>query len=229
MSSFAPSSASNGHGRRGVLGNAVRFGANYLAGSYGGTYVRPDAPAALLIGVTNKCNLRCDFCFHAGNDVPAGASRTKGLMSFERFAAIVAQASGWCTHLEFGLFGEPMLHPRFVDMVRLAVDAGLTVAIYTNGTLLNATRAAALVQEHVDAVLFANYRVSTIKTDVGFKKQVVRGVSGGDRLLHTIERPAFLAKNRFDLPESLTLDWAKLAAGIPFYARQTEAAAEGAE
>jgi hypothetical protein len=91
------------------------------------------------------------------------------------------------------------------------------------------SRAAALVQEHVDAVLFANYRVSTIKTDVGFKKQVVRGVSGGDRLLHTIERPAFLAKNRFSLPESLTLDWAKLAAGIPFYAQQTEAAAEGAE
>jgi hypothetical protein len=79
-------------------------------------------------------------------------------------------------------------------------------------------RASALVQEHVDAVLFANYRVSTIKTDVGFKKQVVRGVSGGDRLLHTTERPAFLAKNRFGLPETLPLSWPELAAKIPFYA-----------
>ncbi|WP_439549084.1 ATP-binding protein [Falsiroseomonas sp.] len=78
--------------------------------------------------------------------------------------------------------------------------------------------ASALVQEHVDAVLFANYRVSTLKSDVGFNKKVVRGVSGGDRLLHTAERPAFLAKNRFGLPETLPLSWPELAAGIPFYA-----------
>jgi len=89
-------------------------------------------------------------------------------------------------------------------------------------------RAAALVQEHVDAVLFANYRISTIKTDVGFKKQVVRGVSGGDRLLHTTERPAFLAKNRFGLQDSLPLEWPSLAAGIPFYATDTAAPAAGA-
>ena len=84
--------------------------------------------------------------------------------------------------------------------------------------------ASALVQEHVDAVLFANYRVSTLKSDVGFNKKVVRGVSGGDRLLHTAERPAFLAKNRFGLPETLPLSWPELAAGIPFYATPPSAA-----
>ena len=84
--------------------------------------------------------------------------------------------------------------------------------------------ASALVQEHVDAVLFANYRVSTLKSDVGFNKKVVRGVSGGDRLLHTAERPAFLAKNRFGLAETLPLSWPELAAGIPFYAAPPSAA-----
>ena len=64
----------------------------------------------------------------------------------------------------------------------------------------------------------ARYRVSTLKSDVGFNKKVVRGVSGGDRLLHTAERPAFLAKNRFGLAETLPLSWPDLAAGIPFYA-----------
>ena len=78
--------------------------------------------------------------------------------------------------------------------------------------------ASALVQEHVDAVLFANYRISTLKSDVGFNKKVVRGVSGGDRLLHTVERPAFLAKNRFGLPETLPLSWPDFAAAVPFYA-----------
>jgi len=88
-------------------------------------------------------------------------------------------------------------------------------------------RAAALVQEHVDAVLFANYRVSTVKTDVGFKKQVVRGVGGSDRLLHTTERPAFLAKNRFGLKHTIDLDWPSLAAGIPFYRQEIATTAEG--
>lgn len=85
-------------------------------------------------------------------------------------------------------------------------------------------RASALLQEHVDAVLFANYRVSTVRADVGFNKKVARAVGSGDRLLHTAERPAFLAKNRFGLQEQLPLDWAALAAGIPFYANPTPAA-----
>ena len=129
-----------------LAADVARFGSNYLSGLYGAPRMTPRAPAALLIGVTNKCNLRCDFCFHADNDIPTGARREKGMMSYERFTAIVDQARGWCTHLEFGLFGEPMLHPRFLDMVGLAVDAGLTVAIYTNGPLLDTVRAGELVR-----------------------------------------------------------------------------------
>lgn len=84
------------------------------------------------------------------------------------------------------------------------------------------SRASALVQEHVDAVLFANYRVSTVKADLGFNKKAVRGVGGGDRMLYTNERPAFLAKNRYGLPDSLPLDWPTLAAGIPYFNGNTE-------
>jgi len=129
-----------------LAADAVRFGSNYLKGTYGGAHLLPQAPAALLVGITSKCNLRCDFCFHADNDIPTAARRPKGVMTYERFAAIIEQARGWCTHLEFSLFGEPMLHPRFVDMVRLAVEADLTVGIVTNATLLDAARAQALVQ-----------------------------------------------------------------------------------
>jgi hypothetical protein len=79
------------------------------------------------------------------------------------------------------------------------------------------TRASALVQEHVDAVLFCNYRVSTVKTELGFNKKATRGVGGGDRLIYSNERPAFLAKNRYALPDSLQLSWDNLATSIPYY------------
>ena len=55
-------------------------------------------------------------------------------------------------------------------------------------------RAAALLQEHSDVVLFANYRISTVKADVGFNKKVNRAMGSGERVIHTAERPAFLER-----------------------------------
>lgn len=69
-------------------------------------------------------------------------------------------------------------------------------------------RASALVQEWADAVLFANYRTLVKKDEVGFNKQVNRGITTGERLIYTQETPAYLAKNRYNLPSSLPLDWA---------------------
>jgi len=76
-------------------------------------------------------------------------------------------------------------------------------------------RAAALLQEHSDVVLFANYRISTVKSDVGFNKKVTRALGSGERVLYTAERPAFLAKNRYGLPDSLPLSWAAFAEAMP--------------
>jgi hypothetical protein len=79
------------------------------------------------------------------------------------------------------------------------------------------TRAAALLQEHSDVVLFANYRISTVKSDVGFNKKVTRALGSGERVLYTAERPAFLAKNRYGLPDSLPLSWAAFAEAMPHF------------
>jgi hypothetical protein len=77
------------------------------------------------------------------------------------------------------------------------------------------TKASALLQEHSDVVLFANYRISTVKSDVGFNKKVTRALGAGERLLHTAERPAFLAKNRYGLPDTLEMSWSALAGAMP--------------
>lgn len=63
-------------------------------------------------------------------------------------------------------------------------------------------KAAPLIYEWADAILFANYRTAVAKTDVGFKKEVKRGIGGGERYIYTEERPAYKAKNRYNLPPS---------------------------
>lgn len=75
-------------------------------------------------------------------------------------------------------------------------------------------RSSALVQEWCDAVLFTNYRTIIKKEDVGFKTEVRRGITTGERLLFTTEKPAYYAKNRYSLPESMPLSWASLQAAI---------------
>lgn len=75
-------------------------------------------------------------------------------------------------------------------------------------------RSSALVQEWCDAVLFANYKTIIKKDDVGFNKTVSRGFTTGERLIFTSEKPAYLAKNRFGLPESLPLSWQDFANAI---------------
>lgn len=64
-------------------------------------------------------------------------------------------------------------------------------------------KAAPLLYEWADAILFANYRTAVAKTDVGFQKEVKRGIGGGERFIYTEERPAFKAKNRYNLPASI--------------------------
>jgi hypothetical protein len=72
-----------------------------------------------------------------------------------------------------------------------------------------------LLLEHSDVVLFANYRISTVKADVGFNKKVNRAMGSGERVIHTAEKPAFLAKNRYGLPETLPLEWQAFAQAMP--------------
>lgn len=75
-------------------------------------------------------------------------------------------------------------------------------------------RSNAILREWADAVLFANYKTIVRKDDVGFNKTNNRGISTGERLLYTSEKPAYMAKNRYSLPESLPLSWDAFAQAI---------------
>lgn len=58
--------------------------------------------------------------------------------------------------------------------------------------------ASSLLQEQMDVVCFANYKVHTISEDSGFTKKV-KAIGDGVRQMHTSERPGWLAKNRYNM------------------------------
>jgi hypothetical protein len=73
---------------------------------------------------------------------------------------------------------------------------------YMKYTMKFHDKAAALITEKVDALLFATYEVFTKKE--GSK---VKAIGDGARVVHTESRPGFHAKNRYNLPETLPLGW----------------------
>lgn len=75
---------------------------------------------------------------------------------------------------------------------------------------LNAKAAGAL-KEWSDAVLFARYETFTHRDE---RTKRTRGVSSGARVVHTQRVAAWDAKNRYDLPETLPLDWHAFADAV---------------
>lgn len=87
------------------------------------------------ISVTERCNLRCIYC--VGTDGRAACDDCRDL-PFEWFERFVRVAAG-CGIEKFRLTGgEPLLHPRLADMVRLlAKDLRVArLGLTTNGILL---------------------------------------------------------------------------------------------
>lgn len=85
-------------------------------------------------------------------------------------------------------------------------------------------RSSALVQEWSDIVLFTNFKTIVKREDVGFDKKVSRGITTGERMMYTVESPAYLAKNRFSLPNAMPLAWAELEKALSARQAQTQAA-----
>jgi hypothetical protein len=73
-------------------------------------------------------------------------------------------------------------------------------------------KAAGVIREAVDLMLFCTFRTDLIRDK---KTKEVRALTDGTRVMYTEFRPAFLeAKNRFSLPFEMPLEWAPLAKAI---------------
>jgi hypothetical protein len=71
-------------------------------------------------------------------------------------------------------------------------------------------RTSGIVKEWCDILGFASQKVIVKKDDVGFGSKVARGMAVGEHVMHLKGTPAFDAKNRYALPDSIPLSWSAL-------------------
>ena len=96
-------------------------------------------PTFLQVEPVGQCNLRCQMCPIAfrQDGPPYGPP---AFMDFDLFTRLVAQFPD-LKELQLQGLGEPMMHPRFFEMIAHAVARGIAVSTNTNLTLLTARRA----------------------------------------------------------------------------------------
>ena len=71
-------------------------------------------------------------------------------------------------------------------------------------------RVKSIFEDWVSTILFVNYELVRAESSSG--KEYAEG--DGERVVYTQERPSHVAKNRFNLPEELPLDWTVFASGV---------------
>ncbi len=89
--------------------------------------------------ITRTCNLRCVHCYSDSN-----AAKYPGELTWEEMEKVVSDLAAYEVPSLLLSGGEPMIHPRFFDLVESASSAGLKLTISTNGTLITEEKAALL-------------------------------------------------------------------------------------
>ena len=87
-------------------------------------------PPFLVIGPTNVCNLKCTLCPTTHNTV-----EPTGFMDFGAYTAIIDEAAPYSLGVSLYNWGESLLHPNLVDMIRYAHEKQMLTRISSNLSL----------------------------------------------------------------------------------------------
>jgi radical SAM protein with 4Fe4S-binding SPASM domain len=137
-------------------------------------------PSFVQIEPVGQCNLRCRMCpiQFRGEGAPG---QPRAFMAFETYRRLIDQFPA-ATELQLQGLGEPMLHPRFFDMVRYAAERGIRVSTNTNMTVMTDAGARACVESGLH-VLHVSLDGATAQT-----YQFIRLRARFERVLRNLRR-----------------------------------------
>ena len=105
-----------------------------------------DDLSKIYVEPTNRCNLTCVTCIRHSWDEPFGD------MDWPVYQALIDGLKEFLGSktISFAGLGEPLLHEKFPEMVRLANNRGIRTEMTSNAMLLTPSLAAALVDAGLD-------------------------------------------------------------------------------
>lgn len=114
-----------------------------------------DYPLLVDLEMVSRCNLKCPMCPTVTEEFIEKRVKPfkRGLMDFGLVEKIVSEVAGKIYSLRLSWIGEPTLHPKLVDAVRLAKQSGIPeVSFLTNGSKLKLEYFIKLAEAGVDLI-----------------------------------------------------------------------------
>ncbi|MEW5894767.1 MAG: radical SAM protein [Candidatus Omnitrophota bacterium] len=180
---------------------------------YRGTAEAPK-PLFLHLEPTGACNLQCVMCPRAKS-----ITRQLGHMPFELFERICLEVDP--VFVAFVGFGEPLLHPEIVDMVKWCVRHKKITRISTNATVLDSSLSRRLIEAGLHQIWFSfdspdKENFEKIRKGADFEK-VISNISDfmtirkklGSRMAVTMNF-TLIRENMHELPRMLQFAYEKM-------------------
>lgn len=114
--------------------------------------------------LTNHCNLKCNMC-----PVNRDMIREKGFMDFALFKKIV-DGNLKLSYVALHNWGEPLLHPNIIDMIKYCTTREIKTMLYTNGLLLTTNMISDLLRSGLG-------RITVSLDGVGETYREIRGIA----------------------------------------------------
>lgn len=123
-------------------------------------YILPPLPRTAQLAVTNRCNFSCQMCQRFDLKVKLVD------MDFSVYQKILDRLTG-VENLILTSWGEPLLHPDFIKMLRLAKEKKFKTRFTTNGALLTEELMRAIIDSGVEAVTFSLDQINNYDGSLG--------------------------------------------------------------
>jgi radical SAM protein with 4Fe4S-binding SPASM domain len=114
-------------------------------------------PKELHVELTNKCNLKCNFCPTGRREI----KRPYGFMREDLFWGICTEAYDYGAALKLIRWGEPTLHVKCFDYIKKAKSIGLLVHLNTNAVNLDVKQ---VLSSGLDSIKVSLHSLQAVKS-----------------------------------------------------------------
>lgn len=155
-------------------------------------------PPLLQVEPTSICNYRCVFCYQTDVSFSKAKSEFMGHMSLDVFRQTIDQAQGQCEAVTLASRGEPMSHPKIVEILDYVRGKFLALKINTNASILDEKRIHAILQAEPSTLVFS--------ADAAVEPEYSRFRVGGklDKVLANVERFHDIKETQYGGSRTLT-------------------------
>jgi radical SAM protein with 4Fe4S-binding SPASM domain len=122
--------------------------------NYGVREEASEFPMMVVLSFIYVCNTKCPNCPYNNSDIRE-TYKDAMIMPDDIFKQIADECGEYHSLLRLSGGGEPMLHPRAVDLMLYAKKKGCKVGLITNGSNFSKDSLTALMEANIDAIEFS--------------------------------------------------------------------------